>query len=99
MFNFLTNVFRAFAGATVHDIFNLLSVLILLPLEVITGFLEKMTKAIVDSLLSPYKTVVAQTTATGNETIVTFNTNFQDPPDILKVGGFYLCARAGLHRA
>ena len=28
---------RAFAGATVHDMFNWLSVLILLPLEAITG--------------------------------------------------------------
>ena len=28
---------RAFAGATVHDIFNWMSVLVLLPLEVITG--------------------------------------------------------------
>jgi len=28
---------RAFAGATVHDMFNLLCVLILLPLEVVTG--------------------------------------------------------------
>ena len=28
---------RAFAGATVHDMFNLLCVVILLPLEVITG--------------------------------------------------------------
>ena len=28
---------RAFAGATVHDIFNWLTVIVLLPLEVITG--------------------------------------------------------------
>lgn len=28
---------RAFAGATIHDFFNWLSVLVLLPLEVITG--------------------------------------------------------------
>jgi len=32
---------RAFAGATVHDIFNLLTVLLLLPLELCTGFLQK----------------------------------------------------------
>ena len=30
---------RAFAGATIHDFFNCLAVLILLPLEVMTGFL------------------------------------------------------------
>lgn len=28
---------RAFAGATVHDVFNWLTVLVLLPLEVLTG--------------------------------------------------------------
>lgn len=32
---------RAFAAATVHDFFNLLAVFILLPLEVMFGFLEK----------------------------------------------------------
>ena len=33
---------RAFSAATVHDFFNLLSVVIFLPLEVMFGFLEKM---------------------------------------------------------
>ena len=32
---------RAFAGATVHDFFNWLAVLIFLPLEIATGYLEK----------------------------------------------------------
>lgn len=32
---------RAFAGATVHDFFNLLSVAVFLPLELLTGFLSK----------------------------------------------------------
>lgn len=40
---------RAFAGATVHDFFNWLSVLALLPLEVTTGYLYIVTKLIVDS--------------------------------------------------
>ncbi|KAJ4946049.1 hypothetical protein JOQ06_023724 [Pogonophryne albipinna] len=40
---------RAFAGATVHDFFNWLSVLVLLPLEVATGVLYKLTKIIIDS--------------------------------------------------
>jgi len=31
---------RAFAGATIHDIFNLLTVLILLPIELLTGVLQ-----------------------------------------------------------
>ncbi|XP_070836820.1 solute carrier family 34 member 2a [Chaetodon trifascialis] len=40
---------RAFAGATVHDFFNWLSVLVLLPLEVATGYLYVVTKLITDS--------------------------------------------------
>ncbi|XP_040002849.1 sodium-dependent phosphate transport protein 2B-like [Xiphias gladius] len=40
---------RAFAGATVHDFFNWLSVLVLLPLEVATGYLYLVTKLIIDS--------------------------------------------------
>ncbi|XP_037624848.1 solute carrier family 34 member 2b [Sebastes umbrosus] len=40
---------RAFAGATVHDFFNWLSVLVLLPLEVATGGLYKLTGLIIDS--------------------------------------------------
>lgn len=36
---------RAFAGATVHDMFNFLSVAVLLPIELITGFLERLTGA------------------------------------------------------
>ena len=36
---------RAFAGATVHDMFNFLCVAIMLPLEVITGFLGHLTEA------------------------------------------------------
>ncbi|XP_027020918.2 sodium-dependent phosphate transport protein 2A [Tachysurus fulvidraco] len=38
---------RAFAGATIHDCFNWLSVLLLLPLEVATGLLSYLAKATV----------------------------------------------------
>ena len=38
---------RAFAGATVHDIFNFLTVGILLPVEAATGFLAALTGAMV----------------------------------------------------
>uniref|UniRef100_A0A8D2LJ75 Sodium-dependent phosphate transport protein 2A n=1 Tax=Varanus komodoensis TaxID=61221 RepID=A0A8D2LJ75_VARKO len=41
---------RAFAGATVHDCFNWLSVLVLLPLEVATGYLHRITKIAVATL-------------------------------------------------
>ncbi|XP_065261389.1 sodium-dependent phosphate transport protein 2B [Emys orbicularis] len=40
---------RAFAGATVHDFFNWLSVFVLLPLEVASGYLYRLTNVIVDS--------------------------------------------------
>ncbi|KAF6132939.1 solute carrier family 34 member 2 [Phyllostomus discolor] len=40
---------RAFAGATVHDFFNWLSVLVLLPVEATTHYLEIVTSLIVDS--------------------------------------------------
>ena len=41
---------RAFASATVHDMFNLLSVIVLLPLELATEYLFRLTKAVVQSL-------------------------------------------------
>lgn len=40
---------RAFAAATVHDMFNILSVLILLPIEAATGYLFELSYAIVKS--------------------------------------------------
>jgi len=40
---------RAFAAATVHDMFNFCSVLVLLPLEMITGYLYHLSKAIIDA--------------------------------------------------
>nr|WBU86605.1 solute carrier family 34 member 2 alpha [Ctenopharyngodon idella] len=40
---------RAFAGATVHDFFNWLSVLVLLPLEIAPGYLVRLTGLIVTS--------------------------------------------------
>ncbi|XP_061595247.1 sodium-dependent phosphate transport protein 2A-like [Cololabis saira] len=41
---------RAFAGATVHDCFNWLSVLVLLPLEALTGLLRRVSQALVNTL-------------------------------------------------
>ena len=41
---------RAFAVATVHDSFNYLAVLILLPLELLTGFLQKSATALTSIL-------------------------------------------------
>jgi sodium-dependent phosphate cotransporter len=58
---------RAFAGATVHDMFNFMSVAILLPVEVVTGYLEALTGALVknastekgDSWEGPVKKLVS----------------------------------------
>eukprot|EP00127_Corallochytrium_limacisporum_P001983 Clim_evm2s95 gene=Clim_evmTU2s95 len=41
---------RAFAGATVHDMFNFLNVLVLLPIQAATNFLGVMCQAMVDSM-------------------------------------------------
>ncbi|KAM7374635.1 hypothetical protein PAMP_007281 [Pampus punctatissimus] len=41
---------RAFAGATVHDCFNWLSVLVLLPLEAMSGLLRYLSQAVVNTL-------------------------------------------------
>ncbi|XP_053188164.1 sodium-dependent phosphate transport protein 2A-like [Scomber japonicus] len=41
---------RAFSGATVHDCFNWLSVLVLLPLEAMSGLLRFLSQAVVNSL-------------------------------------------------
>ena len=41
---------RAFAGAVVHDLFNWLSVIVFLPLEVASGYLRRLTGEIIDSL-------------------------------------------------
>ena len=40
---------RAFAGATVHDCFNLLTVAVLLPIESATGLLMHLSKGLVDA--------------------------------------------------
>jgi len=40
---------RAFAAATVHDMFNILSVMVMLPIEAATGFLYELSYAIVKS--------------------------------------------------
>jgi len=40
---------RAFAGATVHDCFNILTVLVLLPIEAVTGMLRHIAGGLVDA--------------------------------------------------
>lgn len=43
---------RAFAGATVHDFFNWMAVLILLPVEIATGYLERLSVRVTSVLES-----------------------------------------------
>jgi len=58
---------RAFAVATVHDFFNYLAVLVLLPLELLTGFLRRSATGLASSLSglggadyeSPFKEAIA----------------------------------------
>ena len=50
------NMFRlAFAGATVHDMFNWLCVLVLLPLECATGEFEMAILFLVQALVTRYQ--------------------------------------------
>ena len=42
---------RAFAAATVHDFFNVMAVAILLPLELVTGWLSSIAEWISDALV------------------------------------------------
>ncbi len=44
---------RAFAAATVHDFFNVMAVAILLPLELVTGWLSSIAEWISDALVGP----------------------------------------------
>ena len=74
---------RAFAAATVHDMFNWLSVVCLLILEVTTGALERLTKLIVDSIYGDDKTTL------GSEFLKTLeskndSSSSMNSPDILK---------------
>lgn len=41
---------RAFAGATVHDMFNMLCVIIFLPLEIITGYLYELSNITIEAM-------------------------------------------------
>ena len=43
---------KSFAGATVHDAFNLMSVLVLLPLELISGYIFRVSDLFVDVMIS-----------------------------------------------
>ncbi len=60
---------RAFAGATLHDFFNWMAVLLLFPLEYFTGFLSRMSRAMTSwlegvggiEMFNPLKAIVRPT--------------------------------------
>jgi sodium-dependent phosphate cotransporter len=64
------NFERAFAGATVHDMFNMCTVAVLLPIELITGLLENFSETVMpsdvpdgDKWKGPLKKIVSPLTA------------------------------------
>ena len=71
---------RAFAAATVHDFFNLLLVLTLLPLELMTGFLEKSATVLSGffqgSSGSEYKSPIKAAVKAGEKPILELFTSF-----------------------
>jgi len=71
---------RAFTGATMHDFFNLLTVVILFPIEMATGYLEKLAmwaSTLIDSMggikfTSPLKAIVKPATQWIKHEVVEF---------------------------
>lgn len=71
---------RAYAAGTVHDMFNILTVAVILPLEIMTGFLQKTAAKLANSLAgsggvefkSPLKLVTKPVTTAIVDTIIAF---------------------------
>jgi len=68
---------RAFAGATVHDMFNILTVTTLFPIELITGYLNRLTETIIPhaSMLtgSKHKGILKRIVAPLSERLIIVN--------------------------
>ena len=75
---------RAFAAATVHDMFNWLSVVSLLIFEVTTSGLERLTKLIVDSIYGDDETILGSEFLTTQDTKNHTSSSSFNSPDILK---------------
>ena len=84
---------KAFAAATVHDFFNLLSIAIFLPLELAFGFLEKLSGALVHaienigSVDASGKGIVKMVLGSGASFVESLTSSLPDP-----WGGFVLIA-------
>ena len=66
---------RAFAAATVHDMFNWLSVIILTFIELSTGLLEKTTQIMVDHMVEENE---------NGTMVMASNSSSSTGPDLLK---------------
>ena len=66
---------RAFAAATVHDMFNWLSVIILTFIELLTGLLEKTTQIMVDHMVEENE---------NGTMVMASNSSSSTGPDLLK---------------
>eukprot|EP00531_Pseudo-nitzschia_arenysensis_P009311 CAMPEP_0116153394 /NCGR_PEP_ID=MMETSP0329-20121206/21222_1 /TAXON_ID=697910 /ORGANISM="Pseudo-nitzschia arenysensis, Strain B593" /LENGTH=750 /DNA_ID=CAMNT_0003650301 /DNA_START=51 /DNA_END=2303 /DNA_ORIENTATION=- len=68
---------RAFAGATVHDMFNILTVTVLFPIELTTGYLNHLTEAIIPNAStskgSKHKGILKTIVAPLAETLIIVN--------------------------
>ncbi|KAL8564531.1 hypothetical protein ACOMHN_003289 [Nucella lapillus] len=85
---------RAFAGATVHDMFNWMAVLVLLPLEIVSGYLFRLSDALVGSMhlnetldvnqdllkviTKPFTTLIIQVSSSGIKKIATGEVTAKD---------------------
>lgn len=86
---------RAFAAATVHDFFNLFAVIVLLPLELLTGFISRLATAISDLLVgsagaeweSPVKALVSWPVARARDLFDTVGAGTAVVGPALIVGG------------
>ena len=84
---------KAFAAATVHDFFNLLSIVIFLPLELAFGFLEKLSGALTHgmentgSVDASGKGIVQIVLGSGTSFVESLSSSLPDP-----WGGFVLIA-------
>ena len=89
---------NAFAAATVHDFFNLLSILIFLPLELAFGFLEKLSGAVthvvenIGTVDASGKGIVKVVVGTGTRFVESLTSPLPDlwAGSILIVGGIAL---------
>ena len=76
---------RAFAAATVHDFFNLLSIVIFLPLELAFGFLEKLSGSLthvienLGSVDASGKGIVAVILGSGTNFVESLTSSLPDP--------------------